>query len=80
MSSTIKQELIDKISATDDENLLMLLKTDYEYFLQENGRDIIDTLSAEDKEDLINLASEPFGQDTISQEELDDAIKQWRTK
>ena len=32
MSMILKKELIDKISATDDENLLQLMKDDYDYF------------------------------------------------
>ncbi len=80
MYSNLKQELINKISATEDEDLLLLLKTDYDYFTQLNNKDVIDELSQEDKDELINLVSEPFGKDTISQEELDEAIRQWRTK
>ena len=80
MSTNLKEELITKISATNDENLLLLLKTDYDYFSHENDRDVIDELSQEEKDELINLVREPFGKDTISQQELDEAIRQWRTK
>lgn len=68
------------MSATQDENLLLLLKTEYEYFTQEDSRDVTDELSLEDKNELINLVSEPLGKDTISQQELDEAIRQWRMK
>ena len=78
MITNLKQELIDKISSTEDENLLMLLKTDYDYF---NGNtDVTSELSQEDKDELINLVSEPFGKDTISQKRFDEALRQWRTK
>ena len=80
MVNHIKQDLINKISNTNDENLLLLLKEDYEYFTQDANKDVIDDLSEEDKEDIINLVKEPFGFDTISQQELDEAIRQWRTK
>ena len=80
MDNPIKQDLINKISNTNDENLLLLLKEDYEYFTQDTGKDVIDGLSEEDKEDIINMVKEPFGFDTISQQELDEAIRQWRTK
>jgi len=80
MTNNIKQDLINKISTTEDENLLLLLKTDYEYFTQENGKDVTDQLSEEDKQELINLVNEPFGYEAISQQELDEAIRQWRTK
>lgn len=80
MSTNLKQELLEKISATDDENLLLLLKTDFDYFTQAGSSDVTDELSPEDKDELINLVSEPFGKDTISQQQLDEAIRQWRTK
>ncbi|MCW3109442.1 MAG: hypothetical protein JWQ09_3948 [Segetibacter sp.] len=80
MHNDLKQELINKISQTNDKNLLLLLKTDYEYFRQESEHDITDELSEEDKTDLINMVSEPFGFETVSQQELDEAIHQWRTK
>ncbi len=80
MSADLKQELLAKISATNDENLLLLLKTDFDYFSQESNRDVTDELSQEDKDELSNLVNEPFGKDTISQQELDEAIRQWLTK
>lgn len=80
MSSNLKQDLINKISATEDENLLLLLNTDYEYFTNEGKLDVTDELSEEDKAELITLVNEPFGFDTVSQQQLDEAIKQWRTK
>lgn len=79
MQNSLKQELIDKISSTNDESLLQLLKADYDYFTDQT-KDVTDELSQEDKTELINLANEPFGQDTISQDELDEAIRQWRIK
>ena len=80
MVNDIKQDLINKISGTTDENLLLLLKADYEYFSQESKQDVTDSLSEDNKKELISLVSEPFGFDTISQEELDEAISQWRSK
>jgi hypothetical protein len=79
MLTNLKQDLINKISATNDENLLLLLKTNYEYFSQK-GVDVTDELSENDKAELISMVNEPFGSDTVSQKELDEAIKQWRTK
>ena len=76
MLTHLRQELIDKISATDDQNLLLLLKSDYEYFTS-RATDIINELSDEDKAELINMANEPFGFDTVSQQDFDEAIRQW---
>ncbi len=80
MLNEIKEDLIKKISNTKDENLLLLLKNDFEYFTQNNNRDVIDELSEDDKQELISLAEEPFGFETISQQELDEAIRHWRIK
>lgn len=55
MATTLKQELIDKISATEDENLLQLLKEDYDYFTKVGKPDITDELSYVDLEELKNL-------------------------
>ena len=80
MINNIKQDLINKISSTEDANLLLLLKTDYEYFTQNEGKDVTDELVEEDKQELINLVNEPFGYETISQQKFDEAIRQWSTK
>jgi hypothetical protein len=80
MLNDLKQDLINKISVTEDEQLLLLLKADYEYFVQDKKRDVTDELCEEDKVELMNLVREPFGKDTISQQEFDEAIRQWRTK
>jgi hypothetical protein len=79
MSASLKQELIDKISATDDENLLQLMKEDYEYFTGIGKPDITDELSKEDLEELKNLLNEPFGYETESYEDFKKAIGRWRT-
>ncbi len=77
MSTTLKQELIDKISATEDENLLQLLKEDYDYFTGVGKPDIVDELSQEDLEELKNLLNEPFGHETESYEDFKKAIERW---
>ena len=81
MIADLKQELIEKISATEDENLLILLKEDYDYYNSvDNKVDIIDHLSEGDRQELIVMDKEPFGKDCINQEEFDEAIKRWRSK
>jgi hypothetical protein len=80
MATTLKQDLIDKISATEDENLLRLLKEEYDYFTGVGKTDIVDELSQEDLEELKNLLNEPFGHETESYEDFKKAIDRWRTK
>jgi len=80
MSTILKKDLIDKISATDDENLLQLMKEDYDYFTGVGKPDIADELSNEDLEELKNLLKEPFGHETESYEDFKMALKRWRIK
>jgi len=80
MLNHIKQDLLAKIAKTEDENLLLLLKADYDYFTNDSSQDVTDELSEVDRNELISLVKEPFGHDTISQNELDEAIRQWRTR
>jgi hypothetical protein len=58
----------------------MLLKADFDFFNRSKGINVTDSLSKEDKDDLISLAKEPFGYKTVSQKQFDEAINQWRTK
>lgn len=80
MATTLKQELINKISSTEDEDLLQLLKNDYDYFTGIGKPDVTDELSVEDLEELKNILNEPFGHETQSYEDFKKAIDKWRTK
>lgn len=77
MPITLKQELIEKISATNDENLLQLLMADLDYF--SSGADVLDELSSTDLAELQTMVQEPFGHETESYEDFKKAITQWRT-
>jgi len=80
MYSVIKQELLDKIAATDDENLLQLIKEEIDYFTGEGKNDVLDELSPDDQEDLKSLLNEPFGHETETHEDFKMATQKWRTK
>ena len=80
MASTLKQELIEKISATEDEDLLQILKADYEYFTGQSNKDVLDELSGEDRNELTNMLNEPFADETESYEDFKKATEKWRTK
>ncbi len=80
MSSTLKQELLDKVAATDDENLLQHLKEEIDYFTAEGKTDVLDKLSAEDLQELETLLKEPFGHETESYDDFKKATQRWRTK
>ena len=78
MPFSIKQELLDKIAATDDENLLQHLKDEMAYFKGE--KNVLDELSANDLEELQTLLKEPFGHETESYEDFKKATERWRTR
>lgn len=81
MSSTLKQDLLSKISATEDEELLYLLNEDYEYFTKnKSSLQAIENLSSEQKEELTALFSIPFGNDTETYEDFKKATERWRIK
>ena len=80
MKDTLKQELIDKINSTNDENLLLLLKSDFDFFSHEGKKDITDELSPEDYSELVSMVNEPFGYETESYEDFLKAIDKWLTK
>jgi hypothetical protein len=74
MPTTLKQELIEKITATNDENLLQMLLADLDYF--SSGTDVVDELSANDLAELQTMAQEPFGHETESYEDFKKEIHQ----
>ncbi len=80
MYSAIKQELLEKIAATNDENLLQLIKEEIDYFTGGGKNDVLDELSPADLKELNNLLSEPFGHETESHEDFKMATQRWRTK
>jgi hypothetical protein len=80
MHSTLKRELIEKISAIDNEDLLEILNADFDYFTNEENKDVLDELSPEDKSELINMLNEPFGAETESYPDFKKATDKWRMK
>lgn len=76
--SLLKQQVLNMVSAIDDEKLLALLKADIEYF--DKHEDILDELCETDKEELIALAKEPSTKDTLTHEEFKEATKKWRSR
>ncbi|MGN6616949.1 MAG: hypothetical protein ACTHJ5_07195 [Ilyomonas sp.] len=77
---SLKEELVQKIAAIEDENLLLLLKADIEYFTKEGKEDITDGLSESELKELQMLANEDAEKDTIRMEEYKKVLKQWYMK
>ncbi len=80
MNLALKRELIEKIWVTNDDELLQILKADCDYFMKNNEADVLDELSQNDRNELINLLKEPFGENTESYEDFKRATNRWRTE
>lgn len=76
---SLKQQVLQMISSTEDENLLELVKADIQYF-NNTENDIIDDLYYSDKDELLNLANEPDEKGTLTETEFKEATARWRTK
>ena len=80
MTSALKEEIIEKINATDDIRLLNVLKADIDHLTEFGGVDIVEELNETDRAELINLANEPDDFEVISQSEFDKIIGIWHLK
>jgi hypothetical protein len=79
MPLTLKEEVLQLVTALDDENALALLKAEIEYINSDGQLDVIDELSPNDKDELMGLINEPIEKDTITHEEYLKATARWRT-
>ncbi len=77
--SELKQQLLQMVADTEDEQLLALVKADIEYF-NSKETDIPDELTYTDKEELITLANEPDEKDILTEEEFKERTAKWRTQ
>ena len=75
---SIKEQVLQMVSAIEDEKLLELVKADIEYF--NSNTDILDELSDNEREELLNMVNEPDEKDTLTEEEYKAATAKWRTK
>jgi len=76
---SIKEQVLQMISETNDEHLLELIKTDIEYFTNKRT-DILDELNDIDRNELLKLISEPDEKDTLTEDEYKAATAKWLTK
>lgn len=75
---SIKEQVLQMVSAIEDEKLLELVKADIEYI--STGTDIVDDLSDNEKEELLNRVNETDEKDTLTEEEYKAATAKWRTR
>ncbi len=81
MTSFIKQAIIDKIVAIDDEQVLERIKEDIDYLTADaNAKEVLQELSSNDKAELLSLANEPDDFETTSYKNFKASISRWLTK
>ena len=76
MPLTIKDEVLQLVTAIEDEEILQVIKRNIEAI---KTYDVTNDLSADDFNELKNMVNEPFGYETLTKNEFDDSIKQWRS-
>ncbi len=74
----LKQKLLEKIAAIEDYEALMMVKEDLRVWESTNSHNPLG-LSAEDYNELQELAEEPDEKDTISFDEFKQSLQKWRT-
>ena len=72
----VKEEVLQMVVSIEDEETLQALKYNIETL---KSYDVTDELSEDNLEELKSLVNEPFGYETISQNQFDESIKQWRS-
>lgn len=77
--TSLKEQVLQMVSSINDDVLLEFVKADIEYFNDKNT-DILDELTYADREELINLATEPDEKDTVTEDEYKERTARWRTK
>ena len=76
MPLTIKEEVLQLVTAIEDEETLQVIKDN---IVAIKRYDVTDDLSAEDLNELKNMVNEPFGYETLTKDEFDGSIKKWRS-
>jgi hypothetical protein len=75
----MQQQLIDKISAVKDEDILRMLGEELSYSM-ESKDELAGLLNETDLKELIMLANEPIGQNTMSLTEFNSIMEKWSMK
>ena len=80
MDAILKQQLLDKIAAIDDDELLLMVKEDIELYETIKTGDVTDTLTAAELDELKNDLNVPPEEESVSLEEFQQSIGRWLTK
>jgi hypothetical protein len=80
MDAALKKEVLEKLMASDDDDLFSILQEDIAIYEISKAKDVTDGLSEEDFAELKELNEEPAEKDTISLEELKTKYARWLSK
>ncbi|MCD6011253.1 MAG: hypothetical protein K0Q79_1115 [Flavipsychrobacter sp.] len=75
----MQQQLINQISNINNEDILRMLGEELDYSLQ-SQTDLSSLLNEEDLNELKALANEPIDKNTMSLDEFNNIMEQWRMK
>ena len=76
MPLTLKEEVLQLVTAIEDEEVLQVIKQKIEAI---KTYDVTNDLSVEEFNELKNMVNEPFGYETLSKTDFDESIKKWRS-
>jgi hypothetical protein len=74
----MQEHIIKQVGNVKDENILRMLDEELSFYL-DHKNDAASQLSAEDYDELCQLAAEPAHKDTFSFDEFKSMAEKWRT-
>ena len=75
----IQNHIIEQVTSLDDVNVLAMIDEELSFYLKHKNK-ATSLLSENDLEELVALANEPFGANTMSFNEFKVIVDAWRTK
>ena len=75
----MQQQLINQISAINDEDILRMIEAEISMSLQSQA-DLSQLLTESELKELTSLANEPIDKNTISLSEFNTIMEQWHMK
>jgi len=78
MPLTLKEEVLQMVTALHLDQALALLKAEIESFNSSGELDVMEVLAPDDKAELLELILEPDEKNTVTHEEYLKATARWR--
>lgn len=80
MDTVLKKQIIDKLIAIDDNELLMMVKEDIDWYETAKAKDTTDILTDGELKELKSDFNIPVSQDSMTLNEFQQSIRRWLTK